>query len=371
MYRWTLRARLYYWFSLLPWLSLRWTHAVASENTRFTKLPVWVFGIDALASLLLHGLFLTALRLLIGWLPIAATLGWSLTLLVGGMFIFGWLRRPLAAIVGTALVAIAATTDDLRAVTLGTANLITWLLLACEKREFHNVWMFKPIRLERLDTGSARTLEGHVQVLHLFLDTPRTKWTQRLRLTALRQSKCACRWLVRGAAAYRVPLEFAHHIANRDAVLYSGEIPTASNGYAELDKFEEFLSGVLANNHAPLGEASKQPSEQYHCLIVHLADHIGPQAYAVPRHRSETESTVAVEYTVVGAWRSASVYAHELLHLFGADDLQLSSHCNTESSRKWDDLRRSMLGRSIMFEVDGPLGQFLIDEQTAQCIGWI
>jgi hypothetical protein len=112
-------------------------------------------------------------------------------------------------------------------------------------------------------------------------------------------------------------------------------------------------------------------SEQHHCLIVHLAEHIGPHAYAVPRLRSESSSTVAVEYTVVGAWRSAGVYAHELLHLFGAYDLQFSSHCPTDSSRKWDVLRRSMLGRSIMFDADGPLGQSVIDEQTAQCIGWI
>jgi len=361
-------ALLYQVLSFLPWLSLRCVHVVAPVDTRFSKLPGWVVYTNVLASLTLYGLFLASLPRLYGRLPVAASVNLCLVFVTGALFVSIW-RPALAAAIGTALVALGAVGDDPVTVALGTANLGTWLLLAWEKQEFHRVWTFKPIRLESINVGSARMLQGNVRILHLFLDTPRRTWRQRSRLAALRQVDRACRWMIRSAKAYHVSLEFEHQIVNGDAVSYSGEIPTAENGYKEMAAFEDFLSAVCSMERVRDDQFNGEESER--CLIVHLAEDIGCQAYAVPRHRGQAKGPLSIEYTVVGAWRSASIYAHELLHLFGAYDLQFSSYSDSPSSRQWDQVRRTMLRRSIMFDVNGPLRQFAIDDQTAQCIGWL
>ncbi len=344
-------------------------HALAPQNMRFSELPGWVMCTNVVVSLALYSLFVSSIPLLFEPLPVPPSVYWCLVFMAGGLFLSRW-RRALAAAVGTALVVVGAAVDDRVLMALGAANLTTWLLLAWEYREFHRVWTFKPIRLELINTGSARMLQGNARILHLFLDTPRRSWRQRPRLAALRQVDHACRWLVRSAAAYHVPLRFEQIIVNGNPVSYSGQIPTAENGYAELAAFEEFLSIVLSEERVRR-TTDFEELDQENCLVVHLAEDIGCEAYAVARYRGQVQGPLSIEYTVVGACRSASIYAHELLHLFGAYDLQFSSHCQSPSSRQWDEVRRTMLGRSIMFDVNGPLHQLAIDEQTAQCIGWL
>jgi hypothetical protein len=345
-------------------------YAIAPEKTRFSKLPAWVTLVNSLASLAFYGLFLASLVVLCDRLPVPPWICWVLSFVTGVLFLGKW-RRTLAAMVGTTLIAIGSVVDEPVMVALGAVNIGTWLLIALEQREFRRVWTFKPIRLDSINTGSARVLQGKVRIWHVFLDTPRCCWRQRRRLSALGQVDRACRWMVRAASVYRVPLEFVHHIVNTQPVSYSGEIPTAANRYAESAAFEEFLSTVIREEQGRRDDQSRNDLTRDSCLVVHLAEDIGYQAYAMPRHRGQSGGHLDIEYTVVGARRSASLYAHELLHLFGAYDLQFSSHSDTASSRKWDEVRRTLLGRSIMFDVDGPLRQFAIDEQTAQCIGWM
>ena len=368
MYRWTLWARLYYRLSLLPWLTLRALFSVAPRRTRFSQLPNWVLCADAAASLLVHSLFIYSAMQLRTWLPESERIGSALACLVGGLFVWGWLRRPLAAVIGVALIAVGFTADDPSIVALGAANVVAWRLLAWETREAHNVWQFKPIYLEAINRGSATVLRGKIDVHHVFLNTPRRRWRQRARLAALRKVERACRWIVRHAKSYRVPLEFEHTILNGSPVVYAGTVPTLENNYAELAAFEAFLAQVIeGHGMGQDGPSDEKKAISNECLVVHMAEYIGRSAYAVPRYRGQIVRLPQIEYTVVGPWKSAAVFAHELLHLFGANDLYHTGAL----SESINEARSRLLWRSIMFNCDTPLRQLAVDEQTAQCIGWL
>ena len=371
MYSWTVSARLYYRVSLIPWLTLRALFAIAPRGTRFSQLPNWVLCADTAASLVLHAQFIYAAVQLRASLPFSDLFNWSLVCVAGGLFVMGCLRRPLSCLVGVALIAVGSTADELSIVALGSANVFIWLLLAWEDREAHKVWRFKPIYLEAINRGSATVLRGKVQVRHLFLDTPRRRWRQRARLTALRQVERACRWMICHAKSYHVPLEFAHTVVNRSPVSYAGQIPALENNYAESATFETFLAQVIEQNGAARDAGDEKEADLSECLVVHVAEYIGRSAYAVPRYRGQVDRTLQIEYTVVGPWKNAAVFAHELLHLFGANDFPFSSYFDNASSRSHDELRKKLLWRSIMFNCDAPLGHLAVDEQTAQCIGWL
>lgn len=72
---------------------------------------------------------------------------------------------------------------------------------------------------------------------------------------------------------------------------------------------------------------------------------------------------------VIGAPHDASVIAHELLHLFGVDDFYLAVYFG-ESYREVP-LRQQLLGRCIMFATHSGLSRSVVDDLTAQNIGWM
>jgi hypothetical protein len=70
------------------------------------------------------------------------------------------------------------------------------------------------------------------------------------------------------------------------------------------------------------------------------------------------------EYCVCSKEDSAADYAHEILHLFGADDYYAEHHKTLQR------YRTDFLKGSIMF-ASRSLDRARIDELTAQNIGWL
>jgi hypothetical protein len=99
-------------------------------------------------------------------------------------------------------------------------------------------------------------------------------------------------------------------------------------------------------------------------VLIHLP--VGSSAFAVPDRVGREHAGRAFEYAVVSIGHNPSVYAHELLHLFGADD-----YYRTYSAAIWR-MKVPYLAKSIMFSGGiVPLKRLVVDELTAQNIGWM
>ena len=109
-----------------------------------------------------------------------------------------------------------------------------------------------------------------------------------------------------------------------------------------------------------LEQSKIQPAD--FCLMVHVIENI--RSYAVPKRISDDKAKDEVEYCVCARKNNAAVYAHEILHLFGADDFY------EEYYKKIHEYKREFLKGSIMFEAYS-LNNARIDELTAQNIGWL
>jgi len=302
------------------------------------------------------------------WFP--AWIVVSTKVVAGGLFLLGRFRGGLAVVVGIAMFVPVISDTALPRTLLGAGNVFLWLLFVWETREAWAVWSNKPLSLASINIGSANLLRGKVQVLHLFLDTSRRQWKHKNRKSTMRKIERASRWMVAQAKCYGVPLVFEHTIIKATDLCFTGEIPALNNNYANSIGFEQFLADVLEKNRSSQSvSADEIVADENICLVVHAAQYIGHMAYAMPTYRGREPGPQAVEYAVVGAWRSAGIYAHELLHLFGAADYYDTRR--SEFGKRLDELRAPLLGRSIMFAGYRPLNQLTIDEQTAQSVGWL
>jgi hypothetical protein len=371
-----LYSRLFHRVTFLPWLSLRGVFHTAPAGTLFCELPRRVERVNFLASLAAHAIVVGALVHLRTLLPLPAWAAWLIVAGAVSLFFVGRRRVVITAVVGVALTGRAMAADDTLGVAQGAACLAVWLAITWESREAWRNWLNKPLNLSAVNVGSAKALRGNVGVLHLFLDTPKRHWRLSDRSGALRMVDEACRWMTAAARRYQTTLQFQHEVVNEARVRYDGLIPTAENDYAGLDDFQTFVASTLESRD----RADRRPESDRSAdhgvldnafLLIHVAAHLGASAYAVPQHRPQTPGALAVEYAVVGAWRNPAIYAHEILHLFGAADYRLSKFDDREEVRHWDSLRESLLRRSIMFDGYPALGHLIVDEQTAQCVGWM
>jgi hypothetical protein len=309
-------------------------------------------------------------------MPFSGWIAWPFAAGAACLIVSGRLRGIIAATTGVALTGLSTARDDVTGAALGAACLVVWLIIAWESREAWRHWLAKPLNLSALNVGSARTLRGRVRVLHLFLDTPKQSWRATTRASVLHMVDDACRWMCDAAQRYQTPLTFRHEVVNHTSVYHDGPIPTPHNDLDSDEKFRAFVLDVLDEMDHSHRRANRTPpnrsqAAENSCLLIHVAEDIGGVAYAVPAYLRQTCETPRVEYAVVGAWRNPSIYAHEILHLFGASDYRLSKFDDRDEVRRWDKLRESLLWRSIMFDGYHALSRLVVDEQTAQCVGWM
>lgn len=99
------------------------------------------------------------------------------------------------------------------------------------------------------------------------------------------------------------------------------------------------------------------------CVMAHVPRTI--RSYAVPVYIGRHEvMRDRLEYCVCSKGDNSAAYAHEILHLFGADDYY------AEHYKKLQEYRSELFGRSIMFTTRSLRG-VRIDGLTAQNIGWL
>jgi len=299
---------------------------------------------------------------------------WGLLLIVAPLAWRRWRWRMwLHASVAVGLLATSRSFSWLL-IGLIVINLSTATLFAIENR-LGQRWLFKPLYLGSTNVGSARLLRGRVEIAHLFLGTSRDWQVKDIR-TAMKKVRSACRWLAKEGRRFSIHVDFTHRRISAADECWSSEVPSSKNGYADSHDFEQFLDRQLAAANWPLAEATGDEPRSNHCLMVHVAGWTDERAYAMAAVHGRADRRPLVEYVIVDADDSAATFAHELLHLFGADDFYFDGQFDKgwyagQVGELLDAGRFGFLQRCVMFRTATPLRELAVDDQTAQKIGWL
>jgi hypothetical protein len=235
--------------------------------------------------------------------------------------------------------------------------------------------LFKPLHLGNTNIGSARLLRNNVEIAHFFLDTGRRWRDSRIRAT-MKKADRACRWLAKEGRRFGVRIDFANRKIPVTAELWTAPIPCIKNDYAGTRDFEHFLARQLAAANWPPVEAAGDETPTNYCLMVHVAGWADGRAYASPTWDGHNEHRQLVEYAIVAEHDSEAALAHELLHLFGADDFYFGGRFEKgwyagQLGELLDSGRLRFLERCVMFHASVPLRELAVDDLTAQKIGWL
>ena len=241
-------------------------------------------------------------------------------------------------------------------------NILFINLLRIEKKE-KIINALKPFSIYNINIGSAKILRDSVVILHLFLDNSVQSWCKEKIDGVIKKSEQATIWIQKKAKYFGVDLSINHKVLLNVQVDFSKTIPESKNHYRNLEIFSKQINTILQSKakHEILNAKHKNKNI---CLFIHVFEEI--RSYAVPNLLGIGYETIIPEYCVIAFDSQPSTYAHELLHLFGADDYY------SDYSENLTILKSDLISRSIMFS-DGafPLEMLTIDDLTAQNIGWL
>lgn len=229
------------------------------------------------------------------------------------------------------------------------------------RSEFEKGWAqfgFKPFYLSNIDQGSARLLRGKVHVMHFFVHYE-TAWTVDEMMAAKATATEALDWLVDQAKRYNVRVRF------KQASMPESHAVLAPQSRGEEKDHQEFSSWLrrLAETQFPDFTHSNR------LAIVHLNFPLDEcLGYAAPSHLNY-DGIDKLEYTVVGTPHDPRVYAHEVLHLFGADDMYMAAYDHEETHLRKQLMRNCIMStwsKETLFSTS-----LVVDDLTAQNIGWM
>jgi hypothetical protein len=362
------------WLSWFPSVSLYAAYRLRAGRELFYKTAAKAVSCDRVVSTLACGAFVAGL-VSIAWQPFSVAGPVLGLILVVAPFAWRAPRRH-ATLHGGIAIGLLATHQNLSWTTIGlvVANLVAAALLAIEQR-LNRTRHFKSLYLGNTNIGSARLLRGHVEIAHLFLDT-NLQWRANKVTATTKRVDRACRWLDNEARRYGVRVSFSHRQIEVADGQWAWELPNFENDYAGLQDFEMFLDRQLAASQWPEVEPVDNQPRWSRCLIVHVAGRTDERAFARPAFAGGGDRLTRVEYAIVAAGENAATIAHELLHLFGADDFYFDSRFRSGSysghiGKLLDSDNSHWLQRCVMFRTCVPLRELSVDDQTAQKIGWL
>jgi hypothetical protein len=220
--------------------------------------------------------------------------------------------------------------------------------------------------------GACRELSGDVSVVLFYPDDAESRWMpQEIRSFTENEIMPALRFLEGEAARHGVDLRF-HVEATYSQLYYTGKlyVDVRSEGYATADVLHQMAKQLHYASDADMLYVFRRAcgTEEVVCLTVFNKS---GTAYAINPKRGST--TRVEEHCILFArdlhmsengvkGSQASVAAHEMLHLYGAEDYY------ADAGRKA--LARAACADDIMLSTKYAIGGNEIGEITAFYIGW-
>jgi hypothetical protein len=227
--------------------------------------------------------------------------------------------------------------------------------------------------VDKWRAGSAKELSGNIYTLSCFISGPDDEWTYDEKLEMLKLLNAGQAWIKKEALKYSISLEFNEsgtYGLNKDIKLQYIERGSASGkesvdwvanvfhtiGYNRILDFDSWIrKNTNANN--------------YHVIMFVKGAGISyalPYSNAMDKEKYYIEAAVVYEKYINNVGGSSSLFAHEILHLYGAWDLYKTfaqSEINEQRAKK-------LFPNSVMLRISYNIDELEVDSLTAWLIGW-
>lgn len=225
---------------------------------------------------------------------------------------------------------------------------------------------------EDYQLGTCQNLRGDVSVILFYMDDFESKWTEQ-EVEEFTENEIApgLDFLERQASKYGIDLQF--HIAEVYQSLYYDDeviVNTKAEGYATVDVLKQAASGSGFHDTEVMIQYFRSVYQTDEVVCYTLFNKNGT-AYAINPKRGA--NITVDEHCIVFArdlnssgndpvGSQASIVAHEMLHLFGAEDLYATP--SRKSLAQWYCTNDIMLGANYDIETN------TLTDVTAFYIGW-
>lgn len=220
--------------------------------------------------------------------------------------------------------------------------------------------------------GSAPFLNGKNVLVSLFVTTPESGWTEEEKVKMLGKMKIAADYIESQALAYGVDTELIYDWTDESSLLVEAETDFLINEDTDfMDRLDEEIVRwldekisyeSLLKQYEALGIAT--------CIFVNNPGISYAIVYDGTDNEQETIILFSGDYYRKGKEETPAVYAHEILHVFGAHDL----YEDAEFTKDATDYIADIYPNELMYTVSGS-GQKGIDKilspVTAYHLGWI
>ena len=216
--------------------------------------------------------------------------------------------------------------------------------------------------------GSARYLEGRNVLYSMFVDTPETSWNQEDKELALEKLQIATEYIEDAANEYGVDAELICDWSKE--IDLSGQV-SVNFPVRDGEDFEEPLDEAIAlwvEKDVDYDRLKETYQAEGVALLVFINN--PSVSYAIVFDGTDNPK----ESVIMFSKESPSVYAHEIMHLFGAHDLYEEAEYTSEVSS----YVRETYPLEIMYRVTDLQGNAYDDEIvntlspiTAYNLGWV
>ena len=216
--------------------------------------------------------------------------------------------------------------------------------------------------------GSARSLEGKNLIYSLFVDTPDAEWTDRDKKKALKKLEIAKEYIETEAKSYHKKVDLVVDFEENEDLTGSARINfSLKDGEDYEEALDEEIAGWL-EDQIDYQALTKEYKAKGIATIV-FVNHKG-STYAICYDGVDNPQ----ESLVMFAGEVPAVYAHEILHLFGAHDL----YEDAEYTEEVCEYVKKAYPDEIMYTVKDEKGRLNSSEiqnelspVTAYHLGWV
>lgn len=225
---------------------------------------------------------------------------------------------------------------------------------------------------DRWSSGSAKQFIGEVVTLVCFISTPDNDWTDEEKSKAIAGIDEGNMWLMKQSEEYNVDLKISNYIINPEDDIKFDTIESGSgSGKERVDWIYQIVQKLgYRNSKQATKKFKKKYGDNVH-MIVMAKMHGRPYAIRYARGLNKKKYfleglIIYNEYYPGVPIPIPAIYAHELLHIYGAWDLYKTYAQTGDRQAKATELYPN----DIMLRVDHTLMNLNIDKLTAWLIGW-
>ena len=218
--------------------------------------------------------------------------------------------------------------------------------------------------------GSLRTLKEDAAVALLYMDDNESNWDAAAMETVYENTAQAMDFMRNSASAYgyHLTLPILTYGGEETPLIYDGVI---LNGGEQLDALTHAAKSMGFADKWEMHDSIRDEAgmEQIIYIVAHNKDGL---SYA--QADQDNESNTKLEYCVIAHNKNRTppaVYTHEILHLFGAQDIYEKVRNDVTYNAGRQQMAQELFPTEIMLESWIPLSDTVVCDFTAFCVGWL